>query len=285
MTDLHDRIWNRLLEARQHDWERHPNLEVPLPDGEVSLDRSGDWQADGSLEASIDESARGLLEALAPLAVADRMVIAQLGQSLDGRIATRTGHSHYINGPAALTHLHRLRALVDAVVIGAGTACADRPRLSVRRVDGTDPVRVVIDPRGRVPATGPLFDARRAPAGVVHLIGPDADPENAPDHVERIRLELADGGFSPFTILAALEERGLRRVLIEGGADTISRFLHADALDRLHLLIAPLIIGSGRNGLDLPPIDRLDEARRPRIRSIALEDELLVDVDLRSVSS
>ena len=77
-------------------------------------------------------------------------VVAQLGQSLDGRIATVTGESRYINGSAALDHLHRLRAEVDAVVVGAGTIVADDPLLTVRRVAGKSPARVVIDPSGRI---------------------------------------------------------------------------------------------------------------------------------------
>src|SRR5215510_8854558 len=84
-------------------------------------------------------------------------VVAQLGQSLDGRVATETGHSHYINGPEALAHLHRLRALVDAVVIGIGTALADNPQLTVRRVAGPQPARVVIDARGRLPSGAKLL--------------------------------------------------------------------------------------------------------------------------------
>ncbi|MEL6128139.1 MAG: RibD family protein, partial [Pseudomonadota bacterium] len=79
------------------------------------------------------------------------VVVAQLGQTLDGRIATVTGASKYINGHSALDHLHRLRAHVDAVVVGVGTAIADDPQLTVRRVDGQSPARVVIDPRGRMP--------------------------------------------------------------------------------------------------------------------------------------
>src|SRR6201999_3603117 len=80
----------------------------------------------------------------------DLMVVGQFGQSIDARIATATGHSHYINGPAGLDHLHRLRALVDAVVIGVGTAVAADPQPTVRRVAGPSPVRVVIDPGGRL---------------------------------------------------------------------------------------------------------------------------------------
>src|SRR5207253_8868900 len=89
---------------------------------------------------------------------ADGLVaVGQLGQSLDGRVATETGHSHYINGPAGLNHLHRLRALVDAVVVGIGTALADDPQLTVRRVAGPQPARVVIDPRGRLPSGAKLL--------------------------------------------------------------------------------------------------------------------------------
>src|SRR5579871_1800085 len=82
-------------------------------------------------------------------------VVGQIGQSLDGRIATAGGHSHYINGAAAIVHLHRLRALVDAVVIGVGTAIADDPQLTVRHAatgaDTPQPARVIIDLNGRLP--------------------------------------------------------------------------------------------------------------------------------------
>src|SRR6266851_1249734 len=89
--------------------------------------------------------------------VDDFVIVGQIGQSLDGRIATESGHSKYINGPAGLDHLHRLRALVDAVVIGVGTALADDPLLTVRRVAGPHPARVVLDPKGRLPATAKVF--------------------------------------------------------------------------------------------------------------------------------
>src|SRR5436309_9997591 len=89
--------------------------------------------------------------------VDDLVIVGQIGQSLDGRIATESGHSKYINGPAGLAHLHRLRALVDAIVVGVGTAIADNPQLTVRRVAGSQPARVVIDPAGRLPMTARLF--------------------------------------------------------------------------------------------------------------------------------
>src|SRR5215471_15173199 len=88
--------------------------------------------------------------------VDDLVVVGQIGQSLDGRAATATGHSHYINGSDGLDHLHRLRAIVDAVVVGVGTALADDPLLTVRRVAGPHPARVVVDPRGRLHASARL---------------------------------------------------------------------------------------------------------------------------------
>src|SRR6476619_7293073 len=99
-------------------------------------------------------------ELFAPLrvgAIDDLVVVGQIGQSLDGRIATVSGHSRYINGPAGLEHLHRLRALVDAVLVGVGTAVADDPQLTVRRCEGPHPARVVLDPKGRLAATAKVF--------------------------------------------------------------------------------------------------------------------------------
>src|SRR5499433_2118015 len=89
----------------------------------------------------------------------DLVLVGQCGQSIDARIATPTGHSHYINSETGLAHLHRLRALVDAVVIGVGTAIADDPLLTVRRVEGPNPVRVIVDPNGRLPPTARVLAA------------------------------------------------------------------------------------------------------------------------------
>jgi riboflavin-specific deaminase-like protein len=271
-------IWQFLVDAAAHDFERDGGFRATIDGAQLQLDPDGNWRA----ATRLDEQALTMLDALAPLASAGGFVVAQLGQSLDGRIATASGHSHYINGPAGLAHLHRLRALADAVVVGAGTACEDRPQLTVRNVAGSDPARVIIDPRGRVPAAGPLFEAVDDPAPVLHLIGPRVRPETAPAHVRRIRLDPSRGQFEPAALVDRLRALGLPRLLIEGGSDTVSRFLQAGALDRLHLLIAPLIIGSGRPGIALPTIERLDEARRPPMRGFRLADELLVDVELAS---
>ncbi len=205
------------------------------------------------------------------------VVLGQIGQSLDGRVATMNGHSHYINGPAGLAHLHRLRALVDAVVVGVGTALADDPQLTVRRVAGPQPARVVIDPSLRLPLAARLF----ASDGVRRLVITAADAKaQHPPGIDIVRLPAANGRLAPDAIVAALAERGLRRILIEGGAETVSRFLVAGCLDRLHVVVAPIIIGDGRPSFILPPIERIDDALRAPMRVHRLGDEVLFDCDL-----
>ncbi len=185
-------------------------------------------------------------------------VIGQIGQSLDGRIATPSGHSHYINGPAAIVHLHRLRALVDAVIVGVSTAALDDPQLNVRHVEGPQPARVVIDPNGRLPQTAHCF----RDDGVRRVVIQTVDTARPPG-VEIVKLETGASGFKPVDVLLALKEIGFNRVLVEGGAYTLSRFVTAGYIHRLHILVAPLIIGSGPTGLNLPPIKKLEAAKRP----------------------
>ena len=220
------------------------------------------------------------LDVLAPLRYADPhrpYVIAQLGQSLDGRIATPTGASRWINGDAALDHLHRLRANVDAVVIGVGTALADDPLLTVRRVEGRQPARVVIDPRGRL-----VPGARCLAADGVRCLVVSASAEMHSSNIETIVVPLAGRFMTPQSIVDALWALGLKKILIEGGATTVSAFVDAGVLDRLHVLVAPIILGSGTVGLTLAPIAGLDGARRPLVRVHILDDgDVLFDCDMK----
>lgn len=205
------------------------------------------------------------------------MVIGQIGQTIDGRIATITGHSKYINGTPGLTHLHRLRAMVDAVVVGVGTAIADDPMLTVRLAEGRHPARVVIDPKQRMPFHAKMFNddgCRRL------VITEQGRHYNAPAGVEIIYLPLIDGKLSPELILKNLALAGLFAILIEGGADTVSRFMLAGCLDRLHVIVAPIIMGSGRAGFNFPAIEHMDQAQRLIVHTHKLEDELLFDCDL-----
>ena len=219
-----------------------------------------------------DDDADALLydpgAALERLAGGGAVVVGQLGQSLDGRIATPTGASKYINGREALTHLHRLRAAVDAVIVGVGTAIADDPQLTTRHVEGRSPVRVVIDPQGRMPETLALLSD-----GAAEVIAVTRPARPVPRGAGALRVEAdADGHMPPGDILDALAARGLSRVLVEGGAETLARFLDAGALDELHLMVAPILLGSGKTGLNLAPISGLDEAIRPKMRTMRFAD-------------
>jgi diaminohydroxyphosphoribosylaminopyrimidine deaminase/5-amino-6-(5-phosphoribosylamino)uracil reductase len=211
--------------------------------------------------------------------VDDLVVVAQCGQSIDGRIATASGHSKYINGASGLDHLHRLRALVDAVVVGVGTALNDDPQLTVRRVTGPNPARVVIDPRGRLHAGARLL--RNDGARRVVVMGEQAEAAVA-NGVEILRVALTAGIAAPAAILAGLRAKGFHRILIEGGTRTVSEFLTAGCLDRLHVMVAPMLLGAGQPSLTLAPIERADDALRPPVFPHLLDGEVLFDIDLSS---
>jgi len=251
---------------------------------ELSPDRT--WQSFGN---AVHADAALLLNRYLPL-LAPQLAIGQLGQSLDGRIATTSGHSHFVTGPESLLHLHRLRALVDAVVVGAGTVLADDPQLTVRHCPGPNPLRVVLDPLRKLPTHRRLFCDGQAPTLVLAAVpaavpAPATAPIPAPaaNRAETALLSVADdgSGFAPAEVLALLAARGAHRILVEGGGITVSRFLAAGALDRLHVVVAPMLIGSGRPGLTLPAIDHLDQALRPAHRRESLGEDVLYELQLR----
>ena len=209
--------------------------------------------------------------------VDDLVVVGQIGQSIDGRIATVTGHSKYINGPAGLAHLHRLRALVDAVLIGIGTAVADDPLLTVRRCAGPSPARIVLDPRGRLSPDAKLLtdDGVRRMVITAEGVRP-----RLPAGVEIVEIPAVGGEIAPAAILVALAERDCARVLVEGGAHTVSRFIAAGCIDRLHVMVAPTMLGSGQSGITLKPIQTADQALRSPMRAHLIGEEVLLDCDL-----
>lgn len=209
--------------------------------------------------------------------VDDLVVVGQIGQSIDGRIATVTGHSKYINGPVGLDHLHQLRALVDAVLVGIGTAVADNPQLTVRRVAGPSPARIVLDPKGRLPPDSKVL----ADDGIRRLVivAAGVRPKFAAG-VEIVQVPAPGGEVAPADILSALAACGFRRMLIEGGAHTVSRFVAAGCLDRLHVMIAPIMLGSGQSGITLKPVLTADQALKSPMRAHLIGDEVLLDCDL-----
>ncbi|MEJ8851557.1 RibD family protein [Variovorax rhizosphaerae] len=212
-------------------------------------------------------------------------VLGQLGQSLNGCIATRGGDANYINGAEVLLHLHRLRALSDAVIVGAATAALDNPQLTTRRVEGDNPVRVVIDPSLRVPPSSKVFSDHAAPTLLV------CDAEREAEAADRVgadqvlgvpRLTGSDGIVDVRAMQAALAGRGLRVLFVEGGGVTVSHFMRQGCMDRLHLSIAPVVIGDGRPGLSLPQDLSMGDCARPPCRLYRMGGDVLWDLDLRA---
>jgi diaminohydroxyphosphoribosylaminopyrimidine deaminase / 5-amino-6-(5-phosphoribosylamino)uracil reductase len=211
-------------------------------------------------------------------------VVAQLGQSLNGCIATRSGDANFVNGPEVLLHLHRLRALCDAVLIGAATAAIDNPQLTTRQVEGENPVRVVLDPGLRLSPSLRVFSDRQAPS----LLACDAS--RAAEAALRVGadqvlgvpgLARPDGSMDLRALQAALLGRGLRVLFVEGGGVTVSRFMREGCVDRLHLSTAPVVIGDGRPGLLLPQDLKMRDCARPACRVHRMGADVLWDLDLR----
>ena len=152
----------------------------------------------------------------------------------------------------------------------------DDPRLTTRRVAGPNPVRVIVDPNGRVPPRRRAFDAA-APTLLLrasHLAIPSSDRADGPIVVP---IEAEQGLLPPRRILRALHERGLFTILIEGGGMTISTFLRAAAVDHLHVVVAPMLIGPGRAAFQWSAIDRLEQALRLSMTAHPLGGDVLFD--------
>ncbi len=207
----------------------------------------------------------------------DLQVFAQIGQSLDGRVATESGDAQDVSGSDGLAHLHRLRALADAVVIGVKTALHDEPRLTVRLADGHNPARVVIDPAGRLPNDAGLLQDDGTRRVIIQ-----AKTVKRPKGVEVVTLK-RNGWIPPRDIVAALADLGFKNILIEGGGITIAQFYEAGLLNRLHVAIAPLLIGAGPQGLTTTPVTALRDACRPETATYNLGSDVLFDCQFGKV--
>jgi diaminohydroxyphosphoribosylaminopyrimidine deaminase/5-amino-6-(5-phosphoribosylamino)uracil reductase len=176
--------------------------------------------------------------------------LVKTAMSLDAKTAAADGSSRWITGVAARADAHRLRAESQAVVIGAGTALADRPSLTARDVDrpiDRQPLRVLLDARGRAPAAGPLFDPALAPTLVVTT---EAAPSETVDawRASGAKVETvpaAPGGVDLVATLELLGRYGVLTALFEGGATLHGALLAAGLVDRLVAYVSPKVLGPG----------------------------------------
>ena len=232
------------------------------------------WTIGQPMDAEAEFMAQLFLPLMGPLPADRPLVVGHLAQSLDGYIARVDGESHWISGSEDLDHTHRLRALCDAVLVGAKTVSTDDCRLTVRRCSGEHPLRVVLDPSGRLDPDRAIFQQSRG--SVLHVV---SDETGVRSNVERLLVPAEGGQFELHTLLAELHTRGIRRLFIEGGGVTLTRFLTAGLLDRLHLTVAPVLLGQGRPGFAAPFGGTLSESPRPRVTVTPLGDDWLFDCD------
>ena len=213
-------------------------------------------------------------------------VVWKMASSLDGKVAARDGSSRWVTGEAARADVHRLRAWSDAIAVGAGTAIADDPELTVRDAGyrGRPPIRVLVDARGRVPSTGDLFD-RQAPTLVATTeLAPVEVREAWRDAGADVVVFGAEGGSVPLVaLLADLGKREVQGVLLEGGPTLAWSAVEDDLVDAIVLYLSPKLIG----GLDAPTVLEgrgfapVGSALPLRIRSVdRIGEDLRVEADV-----
>jgi diaminohydroxyphosphoribosylaminopyrimidine deaminase/5-amino-6-(5-phosphoribosylamino)uracil reductase len=212
---------------------------------------------DVELGAEQTEAAEGALAAwLTAVREARPHVVWKVATTLDGRVAAADGTSRWITGPEARAEVHRLRAGCDAVLVGSGTALADDPQLTVRDAEGRNaerqPLRVVLDRRGRVPATARVHD--------------DA------------ARTLVSSAATPAALLAELYARDVRRVLLEGGPTLSAAFLAAGLVDEAVVHIAPQLLGRGTTMVGDLGISTITDALHLHVTDV---DRLGGDVQVR----
>lgn len=287
-------VWALLLALRQarRQWEAIPErlglafdihgqtVVVPVTDSvtQIEVRADGDWIA----KVPISPAGVELLDLYLPIALTCRtrpLIVAHLGQSLDGRIATREGASRTLNGLENLIHLHRLRALCDAIIVGASTVECDNPQLTTRRISGTNPVRVILDPHRRLIADYQVFQDQAALTWLICAEQKAAQRE--PGYSRVIGVPYDNQRLDLPAVVQRLRDGGLFGLFVEGGGLTVSAFLEAGLLNRLQIAIAPLIIGSGRMGIALPAIQDLSQGLRPRCRRYDMGEDVLFDCWLR----
>ena len=250
--------------------------------------KTGNGAGSGCWESLVpaDDPRAPLLDLYLPICSATSArptTVGHLGQSLDGFIATQTGDSRWVTGQENVLHMHRLRALCDAIVVGAGTVVADDPQLTTRLVSGANPLRVVLDPARRLTDRHRVFTDEEAETWYVCARSLTPAGEELFGRARVVGVEdTGDGGIDVAELLRVLHARGCARVFVEGGGVTVSMFLQENLLDRLHLAVAPLLIGDGRAAIRLPAPAALGDCHRPRYRVFRMGGDVLFDCDLRT---
>jgi diaminohydroxyphosphoribosylaminopyrimidine deaminase/5-amino-6-(5-phosphoribosylamino)uracil reductase len=210
------------------------------------------------------------------------LVVVKFAASLDGRIAAVSGDARWVSGPQARAWVHRQRAVLDAIMVGSGTVLADDPLLTARPDDAgaplpvRQPLRVVVDSRGRIPTHARVLGPEAPVLVATTAVSPPAwRTALAARGAEVLVLSCGpDGRVDLGALLTALGRRGVMSVLVEGGATLLGALFDAALVDKVHAVIAPVVIGGdapaavgGRGAWSMAEAHRLQDVTIERMGS------------------
>ncbi len=260
--------------------KKNSDLYLLVKKNSISLSskrKSNFYIKNNNLETNINISKfyQSILNILLPILRKNKkLVIAQIGQSIDGRIALNNGNSHFINNPKSIIYLHCLRSISDAIIVGSNTIKKDDPLLTTRKIKGTNPKRIIIDGSLSLNNKYKIFND-----GNENIIFTKSNKNIRLNNSTIIRLKEIN-----FTknLITQIKKLKYKNILVEGGSKTISELINNNYIDILQFMIAPILIGSGINSLNLKEISNLNKAIRPKHNFNELENEIIVNLFLNS---
>ena len=260
--------------------KKNSDLYLLVKKNSISLSskrKSNFYIKNNNLESKINISKfyQSILNILVPILRKNKkLVIAQIGQSIDGRIALNNGNSHYINNPNSIIYLHCLRSISDAIIVGSNTIKKDDPLLTTRKIKGTNPKRIIIDGSLSLNDKYKIFND-----GNENIIFTKSNKNIRLNNSTIIRLK--EKNFTK-NLITQIKKLKYKNILVEGGSKTISELINNKYIDILQFMIAPILIGSGINSLNLKEISNLNKAIRPKSNFNELENEIIVNLFLNS---
>ena len=260
--------------------KKNSDLYLLVKKNSISLStkrKSNFYIKNNNLESKINISKfyQSILNILLPILRKNKkLVIAQIGQSIDGRIALNNGNSHYINNPKSIIYLHCLRSISDAIIVGSNTIKKDDPLLTTRKIKGTNPKRIIIDGSLSLNNKYKIFND-----GNENIIFTKSNKNIRLNNSTIIRLK--EKNFTK-NLITQIKKLKYKNILVEGGSKTISELINNKYIDILQFMIAPILIGSGINSLNLKEISNLNKAIRPKHNFNELDNEIIVNLFLNS---
>ena len=260
--------------------KKNSDLYLLVKKNSISLSekrKSNFYIKNNNLESKINISKfyQSILNILLPILRKNKkLVIAQIGQSIDGRIALNNGNSHYINNPKSIIYLHCLRSISDAIIVGSNTIKKDDPLLTTRKIKGTNPKRIIIDGSLSLNNKYKIFND-----GNENIIFTKSNKNIRLNNSTIIRLK--EKNFTK-NFITQIKKLKYKNILVEGGSKTISELINNKYIDILQFMIAPILLGSGINSLNLKEISNLNKAIRPKHNFNELDNEIIVNLFLNS---